>query len=356
MAAIPTLGFFVKQSLAIWIPLYGCYLLFFDRPRSAVRTTGFVTAAMGMLALSLGCSYGVWGEYFWYWTIHEQATHGVSPMRCFQHLLDAWMYYGAGLFAGLVLLQGTTARRLLGPWLVWLLFLLTVTYTSGIEWMLNHMGPGCLLAGIWFVTAITRLWLTDPGLGANRPSPIGWARTAIGVAVVCLAYAGLGLVSMPVNPLPADAYRYVDEIEREFAGIPASKILLDMGAWIPARDLVVVKDQAPGIGSRGSSREKGDFSGILSRLEKRSYEKILVRNLDAAAFWYDDRTWWRHSTGIRQALRENYREVGRIKAVEGEKRFMLFSFEPVAFLATRYGFKEMSILTPKPESGPELRQ
>jgi hypothetical protein len=153
---------------------------------------------------------------------------------------------------------------------------------------------------------------------------------------------------MPVKPLPTDAYRYVGEIEREFAGMPAGKVLLDVGAWIPARNLIVTKDQAPSIASRGSSRAKGDFSGILRRLDQRYYEKILVRNLDGAAFWYDDRTWWRQSSGIRQALCANYEEVGRIKAVEGERRFMLFSFEPVPFPATRYGFKEITILAPKP--------
>jgi hypothetical protein len=261
------------------------------------------------------------------------------------------MYYGAGIFAGLVLLQGARARRLSGLWVVWLLFLATITYTSGIEWMLNHMGPGCLLAGIWFFAALTRLWSLAPVLGSPRSPVNGWMRTGLGVSLVCMAYAGLGLVWMPVNPVPADAYRYVDEIEREFVGSAPGQVLLDMGAWIPARELIVARDQAPAIGSRGSSREPGDFSGILRRLEQRYYQKILVRNFDGAAFWYDDRTWWRQSTGIREALGENYQVAGRIKAVEGEKRFMLFSFEPVPFVTTRYGFKEITVLVPKIAGG-----
>jgi hypothetical protein len=349
MALIPALGFLVKQSLAIWIPLYGAYLLFFDRSRSVPRAVGFVAAASTVLALLLAGCYRLWGQPFWYWTIQEMATHVVSPLRSFEHLLNAWLYYGVGLVAGLVLLRGSQGRRLLGPWVIWLIFLLMSSYTSGIEWMINHQGPGCLLAGVWFLAALTKLWSSLLVPGIPQLSPIRWARTGVGVSLVCLTFAGLGLVWMPINSLPADARRYVEEIEREHAGLPVDKVLLDLGAWIAAKDLVVLKDQAPGIATRGSSRAKGDFSGILSRLEKRVYEKILVRNLDAPAFWYDDRTWWRQTSGIRQTLLENYQESGRIKAVEGEKRFLLFSFEPVPFPVTRYGFKEITILTPKPD-------
>jgi hypothetical protein len=349
MALIPSLGFFVKQSLAIWLPLYVAYLLFFEWRRSAPRVVGFAVVASALLAFLLAGCCRLWGQPFWYWTVREMATHAVSPLRSFQHLLDAWMYYGAGLFGGLVLLRGTRIRRLAGLWVVWFAYMLSLTYTSGIEWMLNHMGPGCLLAGVWFLAAVTRLWSADRLLsGVPRLSSRAWMRSGFAAGLVLLAYPGLGLVWMPVKPLPTDAYRYVEEIEREFAGMPAGKVLLDVGTWIPARNLIVNKDQAPSIASRGSSRAKGDFSGILRRLDQRYYEKILVRNLDGAAFWYDDRTWWRQSSGIRQALFANYQEVGRIKAVEGERRFLLFSFEPVPFTATRYGFKEITILAPKP--------
>jgi hypothetical protein len=264
------------------------------------------------------------------------------------------MYYGVGLLAGLVLIRGAQARQLLGTWVVWLLFLLGVTYTSGIEWMINHLGPGCLLAGIWFLAAATRLWPAVPAQTSLRYSPVRWARTAIGIVLMCLAYAGLGLVWMPINPLPDDAYRYIDEIEREVADVPAGRVLLDVGAWISARNLVVQKDQVAGIGSRASSRASGDFSAFFSRLENRYYDKILVRNLDAPKFSYDNSVWWRRSSGIRQALLRNYREAGRIKAIKGEKRFLLYSFEPVPFPATRYGFDEITILVPRATSGTEL--
>jgi hypothetical protein len=351
MALIPALGFMVKQTLAIWIGLYALYLLFFDRPRSAIRAVGFTVAATAALALVLLGCYAVWGEPFWYWAVSELTTHEVSPLRSFEHLLCGWMYFGAGIVGGLVLLRGARAERLVGPWVIWLFFLLAVTYTSGIEWMINHLGPGCLLAGIWLLAGLTRLWCAVPGGSMSRFSSIWWLRAVLGVALVCLVHAGLGLVWMPTSPLPLDAYRYVDEIEREFAGVPVEKVLLDMGAWVPARALVVQRDQAPGIASRGSTKASGDFSAFINRIEKRYYHKILVRSLDSPAFLYDNRVWWRKSSGVKQALLENYQEAGRIREVKGEKRFMLFAFEPVPFSATRNGFQEITILTPRPVNG-----
>jgi hypothetical protein len=176
------------------------------------------------------------------------------------------------------------------------------------------------------------------------------------VALVGLAYAGFGIVWMPVNSLPQDAYRYVQEIEREFVGLPADKILLDLGGgWIPGRRTVVARDSAPCVGCRAEAPVgMGDFSGLIGRLQSHQYEKVLVRNLDAPNFWYDGHRSPR-PTGIRNAIRENYREVGKITAVKGERRFMLVSYEPLLFPPIRYGFEEITILVPKSaESSPRL--
>ncbi len=163
-----------------------------------------------------------------------------------------------------------------------------------------------------------------------------------------LVYAGLGIVWMPINPLPHDAYRYVAEIEREFEGLAPDQVLLDLGgAWLRERKGIVARDSAPCIGCRAEAPVGvGDFSGFLDRLKGRDYQKLLVRNLDKSQFWYDGHRSPR-STGIRKAIRDNYREVGRIKAVEGEKRFMMVSYEPLAWPGTRYGFEEITILVPR---------
>jgi hypothetical protein len=74
-----------------------------------------------------------------------------------------------------------------------------------------------------------------------------------------------------------------------------------------------MKDRAPSIGERAYS-QTGDFSGILKRFEEREYKKILVRGLHAPDFWYDN-SLWAKSSGIRQVLLNNYREIRTIAGV-----------------------------------------
>ncbi len=349
MALMPALGFLVKQSLAIWAPLYCVYLLLFDSPRSRFRLQAFASGTFATLAAVVAGCYFVWGEPFWYWAVVVMGSYRVPVVRSIQHGLVVWAYYGAGLLAPLVLVRGSAARRLIGPWVIWLLFFGAETYTSGLNVTLNHMGPGSLIAAVWFLAALSRIWPADHWLrGFPRTPFFAWARAGLVVALVGLACAGLGLVSMPANPLPRDAYRYIDEIEREFAGLPVEKVLLDLGgAWLPGRKWKVSRDSAPCIGCRGEAPVGvGDFSGLLGRLQHHDYQKILVRNLDAPNFWYDGQRCPR-PTGVRQAIHDNYREVGRIKSVHGERRFMLVSYEPLVWSATRYGFEEITVLVPK---------
>ena len=74
----------------------------------------------------------------------------------------------------------------------------------------------------------------------------------------------------------------------------------------------------------------------IRRIEQKSYAKILVRHLYSPDFWYD--YWsWRQSSGIRQALQENYHEARRIPAVTQDDRDQ-----------PRYMFSEVSVLVPNP--------
>jgi hypothetical protein len=184
-------------------------------------------------------------------------------------------------------------------------------YTSGLGWTLSHFGPGSLLAGVWFVAALARIWPVAVGDGGW----LGWIHVAIASHIVVLAYSGLGLVRVPVPSLPTDSYRYVAEIEREFEGVPADEVLLDLGTWVYLKDGVVMKDRAPSFGDRGYVGT-GDYSEVISRLEQRRYGKILVRNLHSHDFWYDHYMWAR-SSGFRGSLLANYREVRTIRAVSG---------------------------------------
>ena len=335
MAVVPALGFVVKQSLVVWAPLYCLQLALFDRPRSVRRLVGFALAASVGVGAVVGGGYLLWGEPFTYWTFTVLRSHGVSLLRSFQHGLDVWSYLVIGLVGGFVLLRSRNLRTLLGPWLVWLILVATEIYSSGIAWMLNHIGPGSLIAGIWFVTALARLWPKPAGTSGLRGLAQSWVQAGLITAMTCLLLGGLGLVRIPLSPLPSDAYRYVAEIEREFEG-QGTEILLDMGTWVYARSGIVMKDRVVPFGDRGYAGI-GDFSGMLGRLEQKQYSRILVRNLHSADFVYDHWMWSR-SSGIREALLDHYDEVGTIEAVS--------SAGPLSW-SPPYGFCEISILAPK---------
>ncbi len=138
-----------------------------------------------------------------------------------------------------------------------------------------------------------------------------------------------------MNSLSDDAYRYVREVENEFVGQSAKNILLDAGTWIYLKEGIVMKDRVPTFGDRGYAAI-GDFSGFIQRLKRKQYAKILVRNLNSPDFIYDH--WiWPKSSGIRQAMLENYHEVRKIKPVQQAKH----NERPYYF------FDEISVLVPR---------
>jgi hypothetical protein len=201
--------------------------------------------------------------------------------------------------------------------------------------MINHIGPAALIAGIWFCAGLTAAW---PRILEDRlPAFEAWLRAGATAAVVILLFSGLGLIRIPVAPISPDAYRYVRDIEKEFQGQPADKILLDAGAWVYLPQKVVMKDRVPSIGERGFS-QTGDFSGILDRIARGHYRKILVHGYHSPEFAYDA-NYWPKSTGIRRALQEKYHETGTILAAA----------RPVSerdHAEDYYFFSEISILEP----------
>jgi len=336
MVLIPAVGFWVKQSLIIWAALYPFYLLFFDSPRSITRTLLFGAASGTGVMISIGIGYTLWQENFTYWIFTVLGAHGVSPLRSVQHLFDIWIYVAAGLAGGMILLNGTGFKKLVGPWLVWLVLIATETYTSGVAWMLNHIGPGSLIAGIWFFAALAGLWQRFSNEKFKDLQITERILPLFGAVVVCLMFSGFGFIRVPSPPFGEDSGRYIKQIENEFSGQDRQRVLLDVGTWVYLDDGVVMKDRAPSIGERGYS-QTGDFSGILHRLDQKYYSKILVRNLHSPDFWYDH-SMWTKSSNIRPALLRNYKEIGKIKAVEG--------IDPNSL---PYAFNEISILVPSGE-------
>jgi hypothetical protein len=316
MALLPGVGFFVKQSLAVWAGIYTLFLVIWERRLGWGRLGLFGLTSFGSVALAVAGCYLVWGHDFIYWTFQVMGNHHVSPLRSAQHVLFAWAYFAAGLAGGLVLLDWKEFDRWTGLWLVALGLLAVEAYTSGIAWMLNHMGPGSVLCGIWLLAALTRAWPSLLAVRAGAPF-LSWARGATALAVAILATSGLGIFRVPTPVLAADATRYIGEIEREFAGQPADRVLLDYGSWVYVHDGVVMKDHAAPIGEAGYTGT-ADFSGILQRINTRYYTRILMRNFDSPEFTYDYMLWPR-SSGIKAALEANYRVVRRIGEVQGQE-------------------------------------
>ena len=192
-----------------------------------------------------------------------------------------------------------------------------------------------MIGGCWFIAAMTRLWKFVSPNNTRKSQPRTWFRTGIALAMVALLLSGLGVVISPVNPLADDAYRYVQEIEREVNGQSSNNILIDAGTWVYLKEGIIMKDRVITFGDRGYAGI-GDFSGFIQRLKRKRYSKILVRNLHSPELFYDN--WmWKKSSGIKQAMLENYDEIGKIKAVQGTKH----NQHPYYF------FEEISVLVPK---------
>ncbi len=338
LAVVPAAGFLVKQTSLIWAALASGHLVAFDPERSWRRGTVFGVSAALLVGAAFGLGYALWHDEFVYWNFKVLGSHGISPVRSVQHVLDAGMYFAAGTLGGVVLLRGAAFRTLIGPWLVWLAVLLVEAYTSGIAWMLNHMGPGCMLAGVWLLAGISRLWhewfpISDSGGGWDRAVrrwfPIAGVATAF---VLCLP--SFGVVRLPAVPIQRDAYRYVRAIEREFEGLPADRVLLDAGSWMYIPSGTIQKDRAPTIGERAFS-QTGDFSATVRRIREQRYARILVRHYQAKDFWYEHASWDRPS-GIGAALADAYRVV---RVIPGT---------PESPAARGYPFDDVSVLEPKP--------
>jgi hypothetical protein len=335
MVVMTTAGFLIKQSLLIWGGLYSLYLLVWGR--SWKRFAVFALTASALFGLTLAACYAIWGRPFFYWIFGVMSHHPISPLRSFQHLLNAWPYYAGCLLGGMAVLRGRRPDALFGAWLLSFLLLAEETYTSGIAWMLNHIGPGSLLAGIWFFAGLASVWpQVFAATACDRLT--SWIRAAAVTATLALFFSGMGLVRIPLRPLSDDAYRYVHDIERQFQGQPADRILLDVGTWNYIPNRVIMRDRAPVIGEEGYANQ-GDFSAFTSRLSAKYYSKILVRGLHASDFWYEDALWPR-PRGLRKALLDNYRETGLIRAAERPKDVKDGAEDP-------YLFGDISILEPR---------
>lgn len=338
MTLLPAAGFIVKQSVVIWAAFYLLYFYFLDRSLSFARMAAFaLSTAAGVLVLA-AASYAIWGYEYYYWVFKVLGNHGVDIMRSLQHAMDIWCYYAMALFAGAILLRGPNAPRMAGPWLAAFLLLLAETYTSGVAWMLNHIGPGCLLVTILFLVSLAKispsLWPKD----SNPPRVDDWTAAGFRGAIIVATLAGMHVVRVPVPVFDGDAVRYVKDIEGEFAELPADRVLLDLGSWVYRKEKVNMKDRVATIGEQAYS-QSADFTATIDRLKSKQYAKILVRNLNSPDFWYDS-ILLKKSTGIKKALLENYQIARVIPAVK-------FPEPKSEHTESQYLFTEISVFIPR---------
>jgi hypothetical protein len=176
-----------------------------------------------------------------------------------------------------------------------------------------------MIAACWFFLALVKVW---PTAGSAESWWLYRAKEAVAVSIFISLFGALGFMRAPLNPVPADFFRYVNNIEAEFKGIATERVLMDNGSWIYLRDNVVMKDRSSPVAIHVGKNQPGINHAMLaqtiSRIENKTYDKILARRLDTEQNAYDFQN---RGSGVKAAILANYHEISRIPAVEGIERW-----------------------------------
>jgi hypothetical protein len=325
MAVLPAAGFFVKQYLAIWAAAYVTYLLL-EEPLEWRRVIGFGATAFGLVGISVGAGFLLWGENYRYWIFTIMGGHLISVEKLMGRFSDAAVFLLPGLVAAYYFLRGEAFRKFLGIACGWVILILGALYTSGITYSPTHLGPASLAGLCLALAALAGAWSAREETASSEAH---WLRVLAGAACVVLLFGGFGLLWPNQYPLTDDFHRYIGDIEREFAGHPAEQVLLDSGDWIYLRANVLPKDRMAILVTHQTPHY-----GMLGRIERREYARVLARVLPDGRLSYD-LAWDR---GIGEALHKHYREVRRIAPYERKRDWRYgdsFLSEVVVFEPTR---------------------
>jgi hypothetical protein len=338
MAGCPVLGFLTKQVLLSWSVVMLVFLLFYN-PKDVKRLALFVVSAAVFFGIAIGLCYFLWGDNFIFWTFKVMggnrkglslSTEGfnVSLARSLDHTIRLWPEIAMGLAGGWLILRGKENICRLGPlWIGWGFLIALEAFSSGVGWgVLWHFGPGILIGWIWLFSALPRFWSFESRTTeSDFPILLSWSRALLGIAGI-LAFFSVMHVVPTANKAEArywkrlpspDIYRYISEIENEFEGIPANKVLLDIGNWVYLRHDVLAKDRAISLADQPIGGIYENFDRMLGRIRSRSYEKILVHDLHSPFFLYDW-VYWERSSGVKRALLDHYSEVRIIPGANGD--------------------------------------
>ncbi len=366
MAICPALGFMTKQFLISWAAVMFIFLLLHS-PRNIRRLALFTGVSGLLIAAAIGVCYLLWGDAFIFWAFEitggsrrkigfSASEFNISILRSLDHILRAWMEIAIGLVGGWLILREDRNIRTLGPlWIAWLVLIASEALSSGSGWgVLYHFGPGVVIGAVWLFAALPRFWPSvTVRTGIGLPRLVHWARCLIAIAAVLTVFLAVRVVptgaglerSWRALQTSPDIYRYIADIEREFNGLPADKVLLDVGNWIYLRHSVLVKDRAISLADQPPGGIYRNMDVMVGRIRSKTYSKILVQNFNSPSFLYDWSTWKRPS-GVRQALLDNYVEVRTIPKPEANPSFLR--------QVTQTG--PISVLVPRSDSPPSIGQ
>lgn len=338
MAVCPAIGFFTKQYLISWSAVMLVFLLL-RNPKDARTLAAFAAAAATGIISVVGVCYWLWGDNFLFWTFEVTGgsrkalglwpeSYNLSLSRGAEHLLRAWLALAIGVLGGWLVLREHNIQRLGPLWVSWLVLVASEALSSSAGWgALYHFGPGVVLGAVWLCCALARWWLTGECTpGDEYPRLTYWVRPLGGIVAVITLFVVLQVVPSAdrrearywrVRHPSADVHRYISDIEGEFRGLSADRVLLDVGSWVYLGSSVVAKDRAVPLGDQAPAGIYGNFDVMIERIKRKAYAKILVRNLHSPFFLYDWSDWPRPS-GVRKALSEHYTEVRTIPGARGE--------------------------------------
>jgi hypothetical protein len=242
-------------------------------------------------------------------------------------MIRAWMEIAIGVVGSLIIFERCRMKKFVPVFISWILLICIEALISGSNWgTLYHFGPGVVIGCIFFLSVLPLVWpykkkKENPGFSYliyDRLKPV-------------IFFLGVMTVYLALHVVPTgdkhqarywqrrsltDVYRYIQDIEKEFEGIPPDQVLLDIGNWIYLRHSILAKDRAVSLADQPPAGIYDNMYVFLNRIEEKTYKKILVHDLHSQFFLYDWYSWEKPS-GIKEALLEHYTEIRTIPAVEG---------------------------------------
>ena len=341
-------------------------LLAGDDRRRWSHVGGFVLLAGAALAATIGSCLYLWGDNFRFWVfevtggsrsdITLAGGNSIAVARSVDHVLRAWPELMIGVVGGLLMLWAKASRQVGFLWLGWFLLVGSEALSSGVGWaILYHFGPAVVIGTIWMLAALPLYWPALTEAFDVPPRPVGRLAVMAGGTVILLSLMiALRVVptldrqsarTFPERRPGPDSYRQIAAIQQEMEGVDPSKVLLDAGNWTYLPHSFLAKDRLVSLGDQPLAGIYSNFDPLLDRIRRRAYDKILLHDFHQDRFAYDW-PYWERSSGVRQALLDNYVETRLIAAMD-----------PEAALPPQIMFRgAVSVLVPKSSFASQLQR